>query len=301
MDFVRVVEVGPRDGLQNEATPVPAETRLQLVRLLDLAGLSKIEAGSFVSPRYVPQMADTAMVVQALEPHLRKRVAVLVPNVRGMEAAVAAEVREVAIFASASETFSLKNINCSIAESFERFEPVMEIARKHGIAVRGYVSCVLGCPYEGAVPARQTVFVAAKLREMGCYEISLGDTIGIGTPGDTRAVFSAVGSELGFEHLAGHFHDTRGQALANVLVSLELGIRTFDGSVAGLGGCPYAPGASGNVSTEDMVYMIHGLGLNTGVRLEALIEAGEFISGALGRATGSRVAQAAKVAMKPAA
>lgn len=291
-DIVRVFEVGPRDGLQNESVPVGTQTRVDLIERLTSAGVRRLEAGSFVSPKAVPQMAGTAEVLQALRPSPGVTLSVLVPNIRGMESAVNAGIREVAVFASASETFSQRNIGCSIEESFARFEPVMAIARDNGIAVRGYVSCVLGCPYEGEIALGSVVGTSQRLAAMGCYEISLGDTIGIGTAGSTRRIFGAVCDELGHDLVAGHFHDTRGQALANVLACLDMGIRSFDSSVAGLGGCPYAPGASGNLASEDLVYMLDGLGMETGINLDLLADAGDFISGALGRPTGSRVGKA---------
>lgn len=292
-DSVRVVEVGPRDGLQNEKTTVPVEVKVEFIRRLAAAGLRTIEAGSFVSPKRVPQMADTAEVLGRLPADPAVRYSVLVPNMKGMEEAVAAGVAEIAVFASASETFSLRNIGCSIAESIERFRPVLELARARSIAVRGYVSCVLGCPYEGAVAVGAVTSLSRRLADLGCYEVALGDTIGIGTPRGAREVVRAVAGETGIGMLAVHFHDTRGQALANILACLEEGVGVVDGAVAGLGGCPYAPGASGNVSTEDLVYMLEGMGVATGVDLDLAIEAGRFISARLGRETGSKVAQAA--------
>lgn len=291
---VRIVEVGPRDGLQNEPAPVPVAVKLELIRRLAAAGLRDIEATAFVSPRWVPQMADHAelMARLAAEPLPGVNLPVLVPNLRGMEAALAAGAREVAVFAAASERFSQKNINCSIAESLARFEPVLALAAQHGVRVRGYVSCVLGCPYEGAIAPAAVAEVAAVLRDMGCYEISLGDTIGIGTPGGTQAMLAAVMARVPAAQLAGHFHDTRGMAAANVYAALQMGVATFDSSVAGLGGCPYAPGASGNLATEDLVWLLHGLGIDTGVDLDALAEAGRYICAQLGIETRSRVAQA---------
>ncbi|MEO3388034.1 hydroxymethylglutaryl-CoA lyase [Mesorhizobium sp. CAU 1741] len=289
---VSIVEVGPRDGLQNEAVAVPVEVRLELVQRLVAAGLLRIELGSFVSPRRVPQMAASAEVVRGAPRVQGTRYSVLVPNEQGMREAAALPVDEIAIFASASETFSQRNINCSIAESIERFRPVVEIASAQGIAVRGYVSCVLGCPYEGAVPLTAVVDVSRRLAELGCYEISLGDTIGIGTPRSARDMFRAVAGELAPQTLALHFHDTFGQALANILACIEEGAATVDSAIAGLGGCPYAPGASGNVATEDLVYMLEGLGVKTGVDLAAAAAAGAYISGHLGRATSSRAGQA---------
>ncbi|MBD8120554.1 hydroxymethylglutaryl-CoA lyase [Pseudomonas lutea] len=289
---VRLVEVGPRDGLQNEAVPVSVSDKLQLVHNLAEAGVSYIEAGSFVSPKWVPQMAGSAELFAGL---LRKpgvTYAALAPNLRGFEDALAAGVQEVAVFAAASEAFSQRNINCSISESLERFLPVMEAARLHGITVRGYVSCVLGCPYEGTVAPTQVAAVANELYAMGCYEVSLGDTIGTGTPGATRTLFDVVAGQIPRGKLAGHFHDTYGQALANIYASLLEGIQVFDSSVAGLGGCPYAKGATGNVSSEDVVYLLNGLGIETGIDLDKLIAAGQRISDTLGRANGSRVAKA---------
>ena len=298
-DSVRVVEVGPRDGLQNEKTPVPVEVRVAFIRRLAAAGLRTIEAGSFVSARRVPQMADTAAVLARLPAAPGVRYTALVPNVRGMDEALAAGVAEVAVFASASETFSQRNIGCSIAESIERFRPVLDLARARGVAVRGYVSCVLGCPYEGEVSEKAVVSVSRQLAELGCHEVALGDTIGIGTPRRARAVVRAVAGETGIAMLAVHFHDTRGQALANILACLEEGVATVDGAVAGLGGCPYAPGASGNVATEDLVFMLEGMGVATGVDLDRAVEAGRFIAAHLGRDTGSKVAQAIASCERP--
>ena len=291
-ESVRIVEVGPRDGLQNEKAVVPVTTKIELIERLAAAGLRSIEVGSFVSPKRVPQMADTDQIVRLLSMDDEIRYPVLVPNQQGMAAAIGAGAREIAIFASASEMFSAKNINCSIAESIERFRPVIEMAKANSVAVRGYVSCVLGCPYEGAVAIQAVVSVSQKLAELGCYEVSLGDTIGIGTSRQARAVVRAVAQELGADVLAVHFHDTRGQALVNILACLEEGVAVVDSAVAGLGGCPYARGATGNVSTEDLVFMLHGMGVETGVDLGAVVEAGRFISDELGRPTGSKVAQA---------
>jgi hydroxymethylglutaryl-CoA lyase len=288
---VRIVEVGPRDGLQAESVTLPVVIRAQLVDLLTQAGLSSIEVGSFVSPRHVPQMADSAGVLAALRRPRAARCIALVPNLQGLEAAIAAGIDEVAVFASASETFSRRNINCSVDESVERFKPIF--ARLAGsMLVRGYVSCAFGCPYEGSVPLSAVTGLARRLTELGCHEVSVADTIGVATPRDTKTVAGAVASDIGVGRVALHFHDTRGQALANTYAGLDVGIRTFDTSVAGLGGCPFAPGATGNVATEDVVYMLHGMGLSTGIDLSALIEAGEFVSRQLGRRTGSRVARA---------
>ncbi|WP_110972262.1 hydroxymethylglutaryl-CoA lyase [Pseudomonas huaxiensis] len=289
---VRLVEVGPRDGLQNEAQPISVADKVRLVDDLTAAGLSYVEVGSFVSPKWVPQMAGSAEVFAGIQYKPGVTYAALAPNLRGFEDALAAGVKEVAVFAAASEAFSQRNINCSISESLQRFVPIMEGARQHGVRVRGYVSCVLGCPYEGEVDASQVAAVARELYEMGCYEVSLGDTIGTGTPGATRHLFNVVGAQVPRPQLAGHFHDTYGQALANVYASLLEGINVFDSSVAGLGGCPYAKGASGNVASEDVLYMLQGLGIETGIDLEKLIQAGQRISAVLGRANGSRVARA---------
>jgi isopropylmalate/homocitrate/citramalate synthase len=289
---VRIVEVGPRDGLQNEPKVVPTETKLEFIRLLADAGLKSIEATAFVSPKWVPQMADHAEVMRGLSRRQGVSYPVLVPNLRGFEAAVAAGATEVAAFAAASESFSQKNINCSIDESFERFAPVLEAARAANVRVRGYVSCVLGCPYEGAVDPARVADVARRLIELGCYEVSLGDTIGVGTPLRTKGMIAVVAERVPVEKLAGHFHDTYGQALANIYAAMEMGVRVFDASVSGLGGCPYAPGAAGNVATEDLVYMLNGMEVETGADLGRLIEAGAFICGKLARETRSKVARA---------
>ncbi|NIX93291.1 hydroxymethylglutaryl-CoA lyase [Pseudomonas fulva] len=289
---VRLVEVGPRDGLQNEAQPISVADKVRLVDDLTAAGLGYIEVGSFVSPKWVPQMAGSAEVFASIGQRPGVTYAALAPNLRGFEDAAAAGVKEVAVFAAASEAFSQRNINCSISQSLERFEPIIEAARAQGVRVRGYVSCVLGCPYEGPIRAEQVLPVARALHQMGCYEVSLGDTIGTGTAGDVRRLFEVVADHVPRAQLAGHFHDTYGQALANVYASLLEGISTFDSSVAGLGGCPYAKGATGNVATEDVVYLLDGLGIETGIDLERLIEAGQRISTVLGRANGSRVARA---------
>ncbi|KRP49512.1 hydroxymethylglutaryl-CoA lyase [Pseudomonas poae] len=288
---VRLVEVGPRDGLQNEAQPISVTDKVRLVNALSDAGLGYIEVGSFVSPKWVPQMAGSAEVFAQIRREPGVTYGALAPNLRGFEDALAAGVKEVAVFAAASEAFSQRNINCSISESLERFAPIMSAARQHGISVRGYVSCVLGCPYEGDVAPEQVAAVARELYAMGCYEVSLGDTIGTGTPGATRRLFEVVGAQVPREKLAGHFHDTYGQAIANIYASLLEGIQVFDSSIAGLGGCPYAKGASGNVATEDVVYLLDGLGIHTGIDLSRLIDAGRQISQVLGRASGSRVAK----------
>lgn len=289
---VRLVEVGPRDGLQNEAQPISVADKVQLVDDLTDAGLGYIEVGSFVSPKWVPQMAGSAEVFAGIRQREGVTYAALAPNLRGFEDALAAGVKEVAVFAAASEAFSQRNINCSISDSLKRFEPIMDAARSQGVRVRGYVSCVLGCPYEGRIGAEQVAPVARALYDMGCYEVSLGDTIGTGTAGDTRRLFEVVAAQVPREQLAGHFHDTYGQALANVYAGLLEGISVFDSSVAGLGGCPYAKGATGNVASEDVVYLLQGLGIETGIDLDKLIAAGLRISEVLGRATGSRVARA---------
>ncbi len=290
--FVRMVEVGPRDGLQNEKQIVPTEVKIGLVDRLTDAGLTAIEAGSFVSPKWVPQMADTPDVFAGIRRGAGVRYAALTPNAKGLEGALAAKVDEVAVFGAASESFSQKNINCSIAESLERFAPVMEAAKAQGLPVRGYVSCVLGCPYEGEIAPAAVADVAGKLLAMGCYEVSLGDTIGTGTPGKAQAMIAAVAERVPMDKIAVHFHDTYGQALANILAALELGVAVVDSSVAGLGGCPYAKGASGNVASEDVLYMLNGLGIETGVDLDKLVAAGSYISEAIGRPTASKVARA---------
>jgi len=289
---VRLVEVGPRDGLQNERAIVSTEVKLELIRRLADAGLQHIEATAFVSPQRVPQMADHDALMRAVPRRPGLRYSALTPNLIGFEAAMAAGVDEVAVFGAASESFSQKNIHCSIAESLRRFDEVMRAARQRRVPVRGYVSCALGCPYEGTIEPAAVAGVATALHEMGCHEISLGDTIGIGTPGRTVAMLEAVARRVPIERLAGHFHDTYGQALANVYAALQLGVAVFDASVAGLGGCPYAPGASGNLASEDLLYMLDGLGIDTGVRLDALLAADRYICEALQRPTQSRVALA---------
>lgn len=289
---VRIVEMGPRDGLQNEKQIVSTEIKVELIARLGAAGLPAIEAASFVSPRWVPQMGDAADVMARIERLPGVSYPVLTPNLQGFEAALAAGATEVAVFGAASESFSRKNINCSIAESLVRFEPVMAAAQAAGIRVRGYVSCVLGCPYEGEISPEAVAGVAATLFEMGCYEVSLGDTIGAGTPGETRRMLDAVARRVPVDKLAGHYHDTYGQAVANVYASLEAGVACFDSAVAGLGGCPYAPGASGNVATEDVVYMLDGLGIETGISLDALVDTAGWICERLGRPPASKVARA---------
>ncbi|KAJ7304348.1 hypothetical protein JRQ81_011898 [Phrynocephalus forsythii] len=289
---VKIVEVGPRDGLQNEKNLVPTQVKIDLIDMLSETGLSVIEATSFVSPKWVPQMSDHTEVMQGIRKVPGVSYPVLTPNLKGFQAAVAAGAKEVSIFGAASELFTKKNINCSIEESLERFCDVLSAAKESSIPVRGYVSCVLGCPYEGKIAPSKVAEVSKKMYAMGCYEISLGDTIGVGTPGSMKEMLSVVLKELPVEALAVHCHDTYGQALANTLVALQMGVSVVDSSVAGLGGCPYAQGASGNVATEDMVYMLHGLGIHTGVELPKLLEAGAFICKALNRKTNSKVAQA---------
>jgi len=289
---VRMVEVGPRDGLQNEARSVPAAIKIALIEQLADAGLGVVEAGAFVSPKWVPQMADSAEVLAGVRRRPGVRYPVLVPNLQGFEAARAAGAREIAVFAAASETFSHKNTNCSIAEGFARFAPVAEAAKRHGIAVRGYVSCVVDCPYEGPIAPAAVADVARRLLDLGCYEISLGETIGTATPGRVEAMLTAVAAAVPREKLAVHLHDTYGQALANLMAALEQGIAVADSSVAGLGGCPYAKGATGNVASEDVLYLLNGLGIRTGVDLERLATAGRFISRELGREPASKVARA---------
>lgn len=289
-----MVEVGPRDGLQNESQSVPTGVKIELIQRLADAGLPVVEATSFVSPKWVPQMGDHTEVMTGICQKPGVSYPVLTPNLKGFEAALAAGAEEVAVFGAASETFSRKNINCSIDESLNRFMPILEAAQQRSIRVRGYVSCVLGCPYEGAIDSRDVARVAERLYNMGCYEISLGDTIGVGTPGKARAMIEAVAEKIPIENLAAHFHDTYGQALANLYAVLEQGVAVIDSSVTGLGGCPYARGASGNVASEDVLYMLNGLGIETGVDLAKLIAAGRYISDFLGRETGSKVSRALK-------
>lgn len=289
---VRIVEVGARDGLQNEKAIVPAAIKIELIDRLSATGLRTIEATSFVSPKWVPQLADAAEVYAGITRRPGVAYPVLVPNLQGYERALAAGAEEVAVFTAASEAFNRKNTNASIDESIERFRPVLDRARADRVRVRGYVSTVLGCPYQGEVAVADVVRVARRLHELGCYEVSLGDTIGIGTPGKARAMLRAVATDVPIDALAVHFHDTRGQALANILACLEEGVAVVDSSVSGTGGCPYARGATGNVASEDVVYMLDGLGIRTGVDLGALIETGLWLSRQLGRETGSRVARA---------
>jgi hydroxymethylglutaryl-CoA lyase len=289
---VRMVEVGPRDGLQNEPGSVPAEVKVALIDRLSDAGLPVVEAGSFVSPKWVPQMADTAEVMARIRRKPGVAYPVLVPNMKGLEGALAAKAEEIAIFGAATEAFSKRNINCSIAESLERFEPVCRTALDHGMRVRGYMSVVLGCPYQGEVKPEAVAAVSQRLYDMGCYEISLGDTIGTGTPAKAQRMIETVAKKIPVEKLAGHFHDTYGQALANILAVMEMGVVTFDSSVAGLGGCPYAKGATGNVASEDVLYMLDGLGIETGVDMAKLLDAAEFICAQLKRPTVSRAGRA---------
>lgn len=288
---VKIVEVGPRDGLQNEKVAVDVATKVALIKQLVNAGLSYIEAGSFVSPKWVPQMAGSDQVFLKL-PADATTYAALTPNMQGLQRALECEVKEVAVFAAASEKFSQKNINCTIDESLERFAPVVSAAHESGVAVRGYISCVLGCPYEGSVTPDQVAELTDKLLTMGCYEVSLGDTIGVGTPGSTQRLLERLLQQFPADKLAVHMHDTYGQALSNILIALQHGIAVIDSSVAGLGGCPYASGASGNVATEDLVYMLDGLGIKHGVDLQALIVAGNMICAKLNRENGAKVARA---------
>ena len=289
---VRIVEVGARDGLQNEKTIIPTATKIELIDRLSATGLRTIEATSFVSPKWVPQLADAAEVYAAIQKKPGVAYPVLVPNLQGYERARDVGANEIAVFTAASEAFNRKNINASIDESIERFVPVLERARADGVKVRGYVSTVLGCPYQGDVPIADVVRVAERLHALGCYEISLGDTIGIGTPAKARAMLHSVATAVPIAALAVHFHDTRGQALANILACLEEGVAVVDSSVSGTGGCPYAKGATGNVASEDVVYMLDGLGIATGIDLPALIATGLWLSAQLGRETSSRVARA---------
>jgi len=290
---IQIVEVGPRDGLQNEKEWVPTETKISLIEKLADAGLTKIEATSFVSPKWVPQLKDAHEVFTGIKRISGVSYPVLTPNMKGFERALEADAKEIAVFSAASEAFSQKNTNCSIEESINRFRPVLEEAQKNNIQVRGYISCVLGCPYQGHVPVEDVINLAAKMIEMGCFQISLGDTIGAGTPVQAKSMVQKVAEKVPLSKLALHFHDTRGQALANIYACLELGVTVIDASISGLGGCPYAKGATGNVATEDVVFMLHGMDIETGIDLNNLIETGRFISGVLGRVPQSRVSVAA--------
>ena len=289
---VKIVEVGPRDGLQNEKTLISAEDKIALINKLADAGLSYIESGSFVSPKWVPQMATSSDVFKGINKQSSITYAALTPNVKGFEAAIDAKADEVAIFGAASEAFSQKNINCSIEESLQRFEPIMQAAKAANIPVRGYVSCVVGCPYDGFIEPEQVAMVAEKLYNMGCYEISLGDTIGVGTPASVAKMIQAVNTHVPMNKLAVHFHDTYGQALTNIYTALQAGVMVVDSAIAGLGGCPYAKGASGNVATEDVLYLLNGLGIETGIDFDKLLAAGWFISDKLGKAPISKVSTA---------
>ena len=289
---VKIVEVGPRDGLQNEKQLVPTEVKIELIERLAEAGVPVVEATSFVSPKWVPQMGDNSAVLQGIRRHPGTVYPVLTPNLQGFDAAVQAGATEVAIFAAASEAFSRKNINCSITESLKRFEPVVSAASALEIPVRGYVSCVVGCPYDGAIAPEKTAEVARTLFDMGCYEVSLGDTIGVGTPASVQRMIEACASHIPVDKLAGHYHDTYGMAIANIYASPALGVATFDASVAGLGGCPYARGASGNVATEDVVYLLHGLGIATGIDLVKLAGIGDWISSTINRPNGAKAGRA---------
>ena len=290
---IQIVEVGPRDGLQNEKEWVPTETKISLIEKLADAGLTKIEATSFVSPKWVPQLKDAHDVFTGIKRIAGVSYPVLTPNMKGFERALEADAKEIAVFSAASETFTQKNTNCSIEESINRFRPVLEEAQNNNIQVRGYISCVLGCPYQGHVPVEDVINLAAKMIEMGCFQISLGDTIGAGTPVQAKTMVQKVAEKVPVSKLALHFHDTRGQALANIYACLELGVTVIDASVAGLGGCPYAKGATGNVATEDVVFMLHGMDIETGIDLNKLIDTGRFISDVLGRVPQSRVSVAA--------
>ena len=289
---VKLVEVGPRDGLQNEPTPVPAAVKIALVHRLQAAGLKEIEVTSFVSPKWVPQMADAAEVMAGITRAPGVRYSVLTPNLQGFEAALASRPDEVVVFASASEAFSQRNINCSIAQSIERFAPVVQAARAHGIHVRGAMSCTVGCPYEGDVDPDRVAYLAGLMQGIGVQHIGVADTIGVGTPLKVQRAIEAARQHYALDAISGHFHDTYGQALSNTLAALQLGVWQFDTAVAGLGGCPYAEGATGNVATEDVVYLLHGMGIDTGIDLDQLVDAGQFISDFLGRKTNSRVATA---------
>ncbi|MFM6991725.1 MAG: hydroxymethylglutaryl-CoA lyase [Rhodoferax sp.] len=289
---VQILEVGPRDGLQNEKQPVPASVKIELVHRLQEAGFSQIEVTSFVSPKWVPQMADNAQVMAGIARKAGVRYSVLTPNMQGLDAALLSKPDEIVVFGAASEAFSQKNINCSITESMERFRPVVAVALAQGVAVRGAISCALGCPYEGEIAPERVELVARLMHEMGVQHVGVADTIGVGTPRKVQAALEAALRHYPLDAVSGHFHDTYGQALANTLAALELGISSFDTSVAGLGGCPYAKGATGNVASEDVVYMLHGMGIETGIDLDKLIDAGQYISDFLQRPNGSRVAKA---------
>ena len=289
---VKIVDVSPRDGLQNEKVSVPTQVRVELIDRLSDAGLQSVEAGSFVSPKWVPQMADTSDVMARIRRRPGVAYPVLVPNMQGLESAIAAGATEVAGFASATEAFSMRNTNCTIVESMKRQKSVCDAARKAGLRVRGYISVVLDCPYEGEVKPQAVAEVAIQLRDMGCYEISLGDTIGTGTPARAQKLIETIARRIPIDMLAGHFHDTYGQALANILAVMELGVATFDSSAAGLGGCPYARGATGNVATEDVLYMLNGLDIKTGIDMNRLLDAAQFICHHLGRPTASRAGRA---------
>ena len=289
---VRLIDVGPRDGLQNEAQPVPTEVKIELVHRLQAAGLREIEVTSYVSPKWVPQMADNHAVMQGIQRQPGVRYSVLTPNLKGLEAALLDRPDEIVVFGAASEAFSRRNINCSIAESIERFAPVVEAARQAGIAVRGAMSCTVGCPYEGDIPPQRVGELAARMKAIGVQRVDVADTIGVGTPLKVQRAIEATLAHYDIDHISGHFHDTYGQALANTLAALQMGVWNFQTSVAGLGGCPYAPGATGNVATEDVVYLLHGLGIETGIDLAALAETGAWISERLGRPTASRAGRA---------
>jgi hydroxymethylglutaryl-CoA lyase len=289
---VKIVEVGPRDGLQNEKEAVPAAVKIELIDRLSRAGFANVEAASFVSPKWVPQMATSREVMDGIERRPGTIYSALTPNMQGFEAALAARADEVVIFGSASEAFSQRNINCSIAESIARFEPVAQAAKQHGLRLRGSISCSFGCPYQGEVPLETVADVVGRMRDLGCIEIDIADTIGVATPHKTQAVMETAARAFALERIAGHFHDTYGQALANIYASLEVGVAIFHSSVSGLGGCPYAKGATGNVATEDVLYMLHGLGIETGIDLDQVVDAGQFISQQLGRKGVSRAGNA---------
>ena len=289
---VRLVEVGPRDGLQNESVHTSVEFRVDLINQLSECGIKTLEVGSFVSPKWVPQMADTGQVLNAVRRRQDVAFVALVPNMIGMNTAIEAGVDQIAVFSAASETFSMKNTNCSIEQSFQRFKPVIDRAQELEIPVRGYVSCVLGCPYEGTIAEKQVIPVVEKLFHMGCYEVSLGDTIGVGTINGTRKLLAELANIVSLDSVAVHFHDTYGQALPNIMEALEHGVSVIDSSIGGLGGCPYASGASGNVATEDVVYMLDGMGVKTGINLDSLIKVSEFVFSELQRPPASRVAKA---------